>query len=128
LTKGITDFTVAEQMDVISVDINGGSVPDALCKLKGVPGQNNICGQYLAHPDRYSLRKLKDMNIQVWVLKTDGTALTKKSRLEGITICNAGSCTDSMMFVFEHAAPSDLAAVVMRVDGQLIVREIQATQ
>jgi hypothetical protein len=33
-----------------------------------------------------------------------------------------------MDFVFEHIAPSELAAVVIRVDGKLIVREIQATQ
>jgi hypothetical protein len=115
--------------DVINVDINGASFPDAaLCKRTGVPGQNNVCGQYLVNPDKFSVRNLKDLNVQVWVLKTDGTALKEKLHPGGIdfTVCNAGSCTDGMIFVLEHAAPSELAAVVVRADGKLLVRDIQA--
>jgi hypothetical protein len=136
LTKDIPDFSVGEVFNntfykapIIQVSLVGGSFPDALCERTGIAGQNNVCGQYLANPASFG-RHLKDLKIQVWVLKVDGTALTEKSRPggQGILICNAGDCTDRMDFVFEHIAPSELAAVVIRVDGKLIVREIQATQ
>jgi hypothetical protein len=136
LTKDIPDFSVGEVFNntfykapIIQVSLVGGSFPDALCESTGIAGQNNVCGQYLANPASFG-RHLKDLKIQVWVLKVDGTALTEKSRPggQGILICNAGDCTDRMDFVFEHIAPSELAAVVIRVDGKLIVREIQATQ
>jgi hypothetical protein len=138
LTKDIPDFSVGEEFNntfykapIIQVSLVGGSFPDAsLCERTGVAGQNNVCGQYLANPASFG-RHLKDLKIQVWVLKVDGTALTEKSRpgSEGnLTVCNAGDCTDRMNFVFEHIAPSELTAVVIRVDGKLIVREIQATQ
>jgi hypothetical protein len=137
LTKDIPDFSVGEVFNntfykapIIQVGFVGGSFPDALCNRTGVAGQNNVCGQYLGNPASF-VRHLKDLKIQVWVLKVDGTALTEKSRPGTESphlICNAGDCTERMDFIFEHIAPSELAAVVIRVDGKLIVREIQATQ
>jgi hypothetical protein len=136
LTKDIRDFSVGEVFNdtfykaaIIQVGFIGGSFPDALCDRTGVAEQNNVCGRYLANPATFG-RHLKDLKIQVWVLKVDGTALTEKSRpgTEGNLICNAGACTDRMNFIFEHIASSELAAVVIRVDGKLVVRKIRASQ
>lgn len=63
------------------------------------------------------------MKIQVWVLRVNGTMLAQKSSFVD-TLCNAGECTDHLNFIFEHVAPDELAGVVMRVDGKLIVRDI----
>jgi hypothetical protein len=130
ISKDITGLFVTEQSKsaadndtVISVQILGRSIPQ--CEGRGVPGANNRCGQYLANPASFEGPKLKDMKIQVWVLRADGTMLQQKSN-SFFSLCNAGDCTEYMLLVFEHATPNELAGVVMRVDGKLIVRDIQA--
>jgi len=129
LSQDITDFWVSEQLgntfyksDIISIELIGGSIPDSNCVKYGVPGENNVCGQYLANPPKFP-RPLKDLAIQVWLLRADGTTVVQKSKLN-FAIGNAGESTDTMMFVFDRIAPNELAGVVARVDGKLFVREI----
>ena len=138
LTEDIRDLWVSEQLentfyksDIISVDLTGVPFPDdAFCKRTGVPGQNSVCGQYLANPDKFARTHLRDLSIQIWVLKTDGTALAQKSKSGDVNgwICNGGECTDTMKFFFEHVPPSKIAALVIRVNGKLILRPIQTAQ
>jgi hypothetical protein len=133
LSKDITDFGVDEQLgntfykaDIIVVSLTGPDVPNSQsCGSHGMPNEQSVCGQYFANPAKFAVRHLKDMNIRVWVLKADGTALAQKQGTDG-SLCKSGTCQDRMMFVFEHAAPSELAALVMQVDGKLIVRKIPA--
>jgi hypothetical protein len=133
LSKDITSLRVMEQLnnphykkDIIYVTLVGGSVPDADCVRYGVPGAQNVCGQYLANPPKFP-RPLKDLAIQVWLLRRDGMTLTQTSKSDG-GLSNAGSITDMMSFLFEHVAPKELAGVVVRVDGMLFVREIKSDQ
>lgn len=69
--------------------------------------------------------------IQAWVLKSDGTGLRQQNALpEPITICSgrqfgperARNCTT--VFSFEPARSSDVAAVVVNLDGALSVQAI----
>jgi hypothetical protein len=131
LSKDITYFALMEQLDnafykadIIVVDFRGRPIPQ--CDGRGVPGANNRCGEYLANPASFEGPRLKDLKIQAWVLRVDGTMLAQKASPIDGSICNAGDCTEFMVFVFEHVAPDELAGVVLRVDGKLVVRDIQA--
>ncbi len=131
LSNDVTDFFVTEQLDnafhkadIIGVQIQGRPIPQ--CDGRGVPGANNVCGQYLANPANFEGPGLKDLKIQAWVLKVDGTTLAQKASPIDSTICMSGECTENMMFAFEHVPPDQLAGVVVRVDGKLLVRDIQA--
>lgn len=108
----ITALYVTEQPDRIVVTLDGGSTPD---------------GGAVVTPNTPIPRPLKDLGIQAWVLRSDGTTLPQKSKGGG-SISNAGWTTDTMTLVFSHAAPADLAAVVVRADGKFFVREIKSSQ
>jgi hypothetical protein len=135
LSEDITSLRVTEVLnnplykgDAIFVDLVGGWVPDCVAlgqPCRCVPGDKNVCGQYLANPPKFP-RPLKNLAIQVWLLRANGTALAQKSKRIGGGICNAGSCDDRANFVFEHVVPNELAGVVVRVDGKLLVCEIKS--
>jgi hypothetical protein len=107
----IAGLYVKEQEDLISVQLDGATTS----------------AYTIISPTNPLPRPLKDLAIQVWVLRMDGTTLGQTDR-GNAGICNAGACTDSMEFSFEHAAPKELAGVVVRVDGKLFVREIKSNQ
>ena len=68
-----------------------------------------------------------ETNVQVWVLKSDGTALPLR-RLGGpvrvSTIRNGQPSLRNLMFGFEPADQRDLDAIVVSLDGVLFVRPI----
>ena len=70
------------------------------------------------------------MDIQAWVLKSDGTALGR-NRTDHNPLTSAitrfGSSNWSMTFAFSSAEPRELAAVVVSVNGALFVRPIPTT-
>ena len=105
--------------DIISVEIVGGYFPDPNFRTHGTASPQ-------ANPASFENPRLKDMKIQVWVLKADGTTLAQKASPEDGWICNGGECNGDMMFIFEHVAPDEVAGVVVRVGGKLLVRDIQA--
>jgi hypothetical protein len=70
-----------------------------------------------------------DMAVQAWVLTADGSALGLAQRPYGQPISvwsgrlrGGGRVLSHRTFVFEHANPRDLAAVVVSLDGVLFVR------
>lgn len=125
LSRDIAYVQVAEQLknpfyksDIIGVNFLGAY---ANCP----PTPQSECAQYLLHPSGFA-RHLKDLKLQVWLLKTDGTTLKQKDALAG-GVCNAGECEDSMMFVFEHVPPTEIAGLVVLADGKLIPRTFSAS-
>jgi hypothetical protein len=103
----ISSLYVSEQQDRIVVQLSGGS-------------------SRTGGPSNPQWTPLKDLGIQVWVLRADGTALAQRPHSgEAGSIANAGWSTDVMQFAFENAPSDKIAAVVLRVNGQLFVRPIQ---
>ena len=74
---------------------------------------------------------LDGVNIQVWVLKADGTALPRRRpgeepiRVSSMAVRNGQTYSQRLLFGFEPANPLDLDAVVVSVDGVLFVRPIR---
>ena len=71
---------------------------------------------------------LDGVNVQVWVLKTDGTALPRRrpgqEPVRVSMIRNGQAYFRSLLFGFEAADPRDVDAVVVSLDGVLFVRPI----
>lgn len=68
-------------------------------------------------------RHLKDLGIHVWLLRSDGTALSQKDQFTG-GFSAGGWVTEFMDCVFQHVPHEELVGVVVQVDGKLFVREI----
>jgi hypothetical protein len=63
--------------------------------------------------------------LQVWLLKNDGTAVRQRSPIRRAASSTAASwATHTEEVIFEHAPFQDLAALVLRAEGKLIIREI----
>ena len=80
-----------------------------------------------------AVQSFAETNVQVWVLKADGTALPRRRpgqepiRVSSIAIRSGQTHHQSLLFGFETADPRDLDAVVVSVDGVLFVRRIPKT-
>ena len=93
--------SVAHQPEQVLVYVHRGSTPDGVV--------------------------LPEMAIQAWVLKADGTALSKYRPGQKVMTWGTqsnGWTTWSTIFNFERVNPRDLAAVVVSLDGTLLVRPI----
>lgn len=93
--------SVAHQPEQVLVYVHRGSTPDGVV--------------------------LPEMAIQAWLLKADGTALSKYRPGQKIMTWGTqsnGWTTWSTIFNFERVNPRDLAAVVVSLDGTLFVRPI----
>jgi hypothetical protein len=83
---------------------------------------------------------LWQVSIQVWLLRTNGTALTRTGTQLGVMSADVGvgsleeaqrlrgtvHGTERMEFSFPLVPPKELAGVVVSVNGKLFVREIKA--
>lgn len=77
-----------------------------------------------------ALQSFAETNVQVWVLKSDGTALPRRRpgeepiRVSTRAVRNGQTYQQRLLFGFETADPRGLDAVVVSVDGVLFVRRI----
>jgi hypothetical protein len=67
---------------------------------------------------------LKYFNIQAWLLRADGTALAQASPPGHVGVGNAGESTDIVAFTFNRAPATEIAGVVVSVNGSLYIRKI----
>ena len=64
-----------------------------------------------------------DLAIQTWILKSDGTALSRRpGEFPGVGRPRARPTAWTVYWAFEHAQTTELTAVVVRVGGALFVR------
>lgn len=71
--------------------------------------------------------RLLEMPLQVWVLKSDGTALPRRSQAETLPSFGTGRKDWASWYTtvsFEPAGQRDLSAVVVSLNGSLFVRPI----
>ena len=66
---------------------------------------------------------VKELGLQVWLLKKDGTAIPQKN-LGVVEIGTAGAPTSYMIYNFEKVPTNQLAAIVLRAKGELYCRQI----
>ena len=97
-------LTLHDQKQMLLVDVAGATVPE----FKGtVPQRPSGDG------------------LQVWVLRTDGTALRRRSPLRADQWASMGGyATKSWTLTFEYAPFRELAGIAVGVEGQLYVREL----
>ena len=80
-----------------------------------------------------ALQSFAETNVQVWVLKADGTALPRRRpgeepiRVSSRAVRNGQTYSQRLLFGFETADPRALDAVVVSLDGVLFVRRIPKT-
>jgi len=71
--------------------------------------------------------KLDRMNIQVWLLRVDGTTVTQIETLPCMDCFNSVPPTDYRQFRFGPVPAMELSGVVVSENGKLYVRQIKAT-
>ena len=69
-------------------------------------------------------RRLEALDLHVWVLRKDGTALRSTGQPQLGGTGNGGWRTESMTFQFGGAKISELVGAVVSVDGKLLVHQI----
>lgn len=76
-------------------------------------------------------QSLDGINVQVWLLKADGTALPQRrpggGPVQVSMIRNGQRHLQRLLYGFEAADRQELAAVVVSLDGVLFVRRISRT-
>jgi hypothetical protein len=87
----------------------------------GLPAMKSVELDGDVHQSR-NLKPLSAMRIQVWLLRTDGTALAQSQAPVSI-----GSATgvNTMRFTFAPVPAKEVAGVVVSEDGTLFVRAIK---
>jgi hypothetical protein len=70
-----------------------------------------------------------NLDLQVWLLKTDGTSLLQLGNPSEISIGSLGDySTDYMFYQFSQVPADELAGVVIRLNGRLYCHEIEKTK
>jgi hypothetical protein len=64
------------------------------------------------------------LNLQVWLLKTDGTAIPKHGKPGEVEIGSMGWDNYYMMYTFDKGSSNELAGIVVRAKEKLYVQEI----
>ena len=104
LSDGIQAVTLMDQQTFLKVDLAGMSVPEFRGATAVAPSPNGL---------------------QVWVLRKDGTVVSHRSPMrESAWGSMGGWATRSQELTFAHAPFRDLAGVIVRVNGKLLVREM----
>ena len=104
LSDGIQAVTLMDQQTFLKVDLAGQSVPEGRGAAPVAPS-----------PD----------GLQVWVLRKDGTVVSRRSPMrEAAWGSMGGWATRTRELTFAHATFQDLAGVIVRVNGNLLVREM----
>jgi hypothetical protein len=105
----VTVTSVDESSEGVMVQIDGDQTCDPAMALK---------------PS--TLGPLSKLTLQVWLLRSDGTASTQSRPPTHVSVGNAGCQNDSMQFWFLPLSPARPVGVVLSVNGTLSVREIEA--
>jgi hypothetical protein len=72
------------------------------------------------------MSNLSNLNLQVWLLKTDGTAIPQLESPSEISIGSIGDySTDYMFYKFSKVPINELSGVVVGVNGKLYCHEIE---
>jgi hypothetical protein len=108
LVENISVSVIWVPPDLVSVQVHKGS------------SEVNVSGGH--HP-----KAALDLAIQAWVLKSDGTALSRRpgpGEYPGLGRPDSGSTDWSLLWAFEYAERNELAGIVVRVGGTFFVRPI----
>ena len=103
-----------------SDEISGLRVNDqANSILIELDGQSVTNGQPFTRP-------LSAMNLQVWLLLKDGRTVPQRERPAHVDVrsLDASETVDAMNFLFDYFAPTELASLVVSVNGKMYVRQI----
>ena len=104
LSEGIQAVTLMDQRTFLKVDLAGQSVPEFRGATPVAPS-----------PD----------GLQVWLLRKDGTVVSRRSPIrEAGWVAMGGWATRSLELTFAYTRFRDLAGVIVRVNGKLLVREM----
>jgi hypothetical protein len=108
--------------DHLSEEIRGMEVLEI--GMNGVPSYLSVgLGGHVMDVGR-----LARMNIQVWLLRADGTTVARRETLPCYDCFEGIPPTDSRRFTFAPVPAKDLVGVVVSENGKLIVREIKPNQ
>jgi hypothetical protein len=69
------------------------------------------------------------LDLQVWLLKSDGTSIPQLNKPSMISFSNFGgdSSTDYMFYTFQKVSVNKLSGVVVSMNGKLYCREIETS-
>ena len=73
---------------------------------------------------KYPSPDVSNLVLQVWLLKADGSSVHQQEQPDLTVIGNAGWDTYSMDYTFNKVPSSELAGIVLQVNGKLYCREI----
>jgi hypothetical protein len=76
--------------------------------------------------EKYPTPDVGSLGLQVWLLRTDGTAIPQHGKPDQVGIGNAGWDNLYMIYTFDKGASSELAGIVVRAKGKLYCQEIGA--
>jgi hypothetical protein len=76
---------------------------------------------------KYSPPDASGLGLQVWLLKTNGTAVNQRTKPHIIGIGNAGWDTYYMIYTFDRVPSNELAGIVFQVKGKFYSREITSS-
>ncbi|MEY2466972.1 MAG: hypothetical protein QOD03_1493 [Verrucomicrobiota bacterium] len=70
-----------------------------------------------------------NLDLQVWLLKTDGTSIPQSSKPSVVSIGGFGDYSnDYMFYMFQKVPLSELSGVVVSMNGKLYCHEIEKSQ
>jgi len=76
--------------------------------------------------EKYPAPDVESFGLQVWLLRTDGTAIPQHGKPGEIEIGGAGWDNVYMLYTFDKGASNELAGIVVRAKGKLYCQEIGA--
>jgi hypothetical protein len=87
--------------------------------------QKSVCLVQLESPGFLGAEpEPKNPSSQVWLLRADGTAIPQAGKPNTITISNGGTITPCIIYSFPRSAATDAVAIVVSVEGQLLVEAL----
>jgi hypothetical protein len=70
-----------------------------------------------------------NLDLQVWLLKTDGTSIPQSAKQSSVSIGSIGDySTDYLIYQFSKVPINELSGVVVRLNGKLYCHEIEMSQ
>lgn len=76
--------------------------------------------------EKYPTPDVDSLGLQVWLLRTDGTAIPQQGKPGEVVIGAAGRDNVYMFYTFDKGASNELAGIVVRAKGKLYCEEIGA--
>lgn len=79
--------------------------------------------------EKLSMSNSNTLDLQVWLLKTDGTSIPQSDKPSVVTIGSFGDySTDYMFYRFPKVPVNELSGIVVSVKGKLYCHEIEKSQ